>query len=71
MGTMLNTPEGDLSSRRVGGILYILSALLIAIGGWLMDRYMSFDVWLSIVVIGGSLLGISGLDQFSTKIKTK
>jgi positive regulator of sigma E activity len=71
MGTMFNTPEGDLSSRRVGGILYLLSALLIAIGGWLMDRYMSFDVWLSIVVIGGSLLGISGLDQFSTKIKSE
>jgi len=69
MGTMFKNPDGDFSSRRVAGIVYIASALFIAIGGWLMDRYMSFDVWLSIVVIGGSLLGISGLDQFSPKIK--
>ncbi len=67
--SMLSTPDGNLSTRRVLGTVYLIVALAIAIAGFIIDRYMSFDVWLSIVVAGGTITGITGLDQFGKYIK--
>lgn len=59
--------EGNYSSKRALGIIYMLSALLLAIVDQLTKfEINSFEVWLTLVVTGGSLLGIT---LFEAKIK--
>lgn len=62
---MFNSVTGDVSSKRVVGVLYMVVALILAI----FDQFTQYDinsyeVWLGIVVTGASLLGISLFEYF-------
>ena len=65
---MLNSVTGDVSSKRVMGVVYLTVALIMAI----FDQFTNFDVssyevWVSVVVTGASLLGL-GLFEYFGKI---
>ncbi len=52
--------NGSYSSKRTLGIIYMLAALILAIVDQVTKfEINSFEVWLTIVVTGGSLLGIT------------
>lgn len=67
-GTMLRSVTGDVSSKRVMGVVYLSVALLMAIVDQ-VTRFdiSSFEVWLSIIITGSSLLGL-GLFEYFGKI---
>lgn len=59
--------DGNYSSKRTLGIIYMLAALfLAAIDQITKFEINSFEVWITIVITGGSLLGIT---LFEGKIK--
>ena len=52
--------NGDYSSKRTLGIIYMLAALLLAAIDQLTQfEINSFEVWIAIVITGGSLRGIT------------
>ena len=66
---MFKSVTGDVSSKRVMGVVYLAIALLMA----LVDQFSGFDinsfeVWVSIIVTGASLLGL-GLFEYFGKIQ--
>jgi hypothetical protein len=61
--------NGDYSSKRTLGIIYMLAALLLAAIDQVTNYEInSFEVWIAIVITGGSLLGIT---LFEGKLKGK
>ncbi len=56
---------GDKSSKRLWGSIYLGYGLIMAAGGQFFGKDVSFDVWLAIVITGGSLLGIGLVELFS------
>ena len=52
--------QGNYSSKRTLGVIYMLIALLMAVIDQLTKfEINSFEVWITIVITGGSLLGIT------------
>lgn len=52
--------QGNYSSKRTLGIIYLLIALLMAVLDQVTKYEInSFEVWLSVMVAGGSFLGIT------------
>jgi len=62
----LTGANGEKSSKRLMGVIYMLMALIMAIVDQLTKfNITSFEVWITVVVTGASLLGISLLEYFS------
>jgi hypothetical protein len=62
----LSSANGNKSSKRLMGIIYMLLGALMAIIDQLTQhKITSFDVWISIVLTGASLLGISLFEYFA------
>ena len=61
----LTGANGEKSSKRLMGVIYMLMALIMAIVDQLTKfNITSFEVWITVVVTGASLLGISLLEYF-------
>lgn len=65
---LFNSVSGDLSSKRVMGFVYLAVGLLMA----LVDQFTkynieSFEIWASILITEGSLLGL-GLFEYFGKV---
>ena len=61
----LKGATGDSSSKRLWGSIYLAAALLLAFLDMLTDRKLSFDVFLAILITGGSLIGLGLVELFS------
>jgi hypothetical protein len=67
----LSSANGSKSSKRLMGIIYMLLGALMAVIDQLTEhKISSFDVWISIVLTGASLLGISLFEYFAEKRNT-
>ena len=63
--TMLNSVNGNRSSKRVMGTIY----LSIGLFSYVLDQFTSFDIpsydmWVTMIIVGASLLGISLFEYF-------
>ncbi len=62
---ILHDKFGELSSKRAMGILYMIVGLLLAVLDQLTKhKISSFEVWVTVVLTGASLLGISLFEYF-------
>lgn len=69
--SFLNSANGNKSSKRLMGIVYMgLGALMAFIDQTTSHKITSFDVWISIVLTGASLLGIGLFEYFAELKKT-
>lgn len=63
---VLKGANGDYSSKRTAGFIYMMVALIMAIVDQLTKFDISnFEVWFTIVVTGATLLGVSLIEYFS------
>jgi len=62
---MFKGNTGDVSSKRIWGSVYLGYGLIMAAGDQFFGKDLSFDVWLAIVITGGSLLGLGLVELFS------
>ena len=62
---ILKGKDDTYSSKRAMGILYMIVGLILAIVDQVTDnKISSFEVWITIVLTGASLLGISLFEYF-------
>lgn len=67
---MFNSVTGDVSSKRVMGVVYLSIGLLMAVVDQLTSYDISsFEIWAGILVTGGSLLGLGLFEYFGKKDK--
>ena len=66
----LKSANGSNSSKRLMGCLYLIIAAIMAVLDQLTDRKVTFDVWLSMAVIGSALLGL-GLAEYFAELKLR
>lgn len=65
---MFKNPIGNYSSKRIMGVIFMMTGLISAVIDQMTEyKINSFDVWLTIVVAGSSLLGVSIFDGQSIK----
>lgn len=62
MNLLNDVDNKRLSSRRVLGVIYLAVALAMFVASWIMDKPIA-DEWLTVVIAGGSLLGITSIDH--------
>jgi len=62
---ILKDKDGSYSSKRTMGVIYMIAALIMAIVDQLTKfKISSFEVWVTIVLTGASLLGIALFEYF-------
>lgn len=61
--------NGKYSSKRAMGILYMIIGLILAVDAQFSEsrEIESFEVWFTIVVTGGALIGVSLLKYLGKK----
>lgn len=64
--SMHESANENTSSKRVWGSIYLgLGALLAVFDFFKQDHVLTFEVWMSIIVTGTSLLGLGLVEYFS------
>lgn len=65
---MFNNPDGQTSSKRVMGVLYLVILLLLyVLKEWKEQTIENPEIFIGMVATGGGLIGIAIFEYFSKK----
>ena len=65
--SMLKTPSGDVSMRRIGAMGYLIASLIMALASIFIE--VDFQIFVGVTVACLTALGFTIPDQFNTIIK--
>lgn len=65
---MFNNPDGQTSSKRVMGVMYLVILLLLyVVKEWKSETIENPEIFIGMVATGGCLVGIAIFEYFSKK----
>lgn len=69
MKTLLKAPNGNDSSKRIAGLFLILLCAIEHVAFGIAKVELDYQEWLTLLITGGTLLGLGLADHFAHAIK--